>query len=416
MGGKANCAGKGTPVKDEKGCKAAAKALKKQFGGSSTAYTKYPKGCFMAAGKLYYNKGKTGAGNKAAQAVCVATASATKKPTGKKLVFAGSAKTNCAGKGTPVKDEKACQAAAKAMKRQYGGSSATKYVTFPKGCFGYNGKFYYNKGKTGKGKAGASPVCVQVTGGATKKPTGKKLIFAGGNKANCAGKGTPVKDIKGCQAAAKALKRPFGGASATKYSQFPKGCFGFNKRLYYNTGKTGKGNAKASPVCVAKASATKKPTKKLVLAAKGKVNCVGKGTPVQGFNGCKAAAKAIKKTFIAKVSRSAALPKGCLVVNNKVQYNALNGKANKNAQPVCVQVTGGKKTTPKKGGGKKTTPKKKPTKKLVMAAKGKANCAGKGTPVKDIKGCQAAAKALKKQFGSSSMGYTAYPKGCFMAA
>merc|ERR1712227_319360 len=123
---------------------------------------------------------------------------------------------------------------------------------------------------------------------------------------------------------------------------------------------------------------------------------------------------AIKKTFIAKVSRSAALPKGCLVVNNKVQYNALNGKANKNAQPVCVQVTGGKKTTPKKGGGKKTTPKKKPTKKLVMAAKGKANCAGKGTPVKDIKGCQAAAKALKKQFGSSSVkGYTAYPKGCF---
>merc|ERR1712048_1263709 len=251
MGGKANCAGKGTPVKDEKGCKAAAKALKKQFGGSSTAYTKYPKGCFMAAGKLYYNKGKTGAGNKAAQAVCVATASATKKPTGKKLVFAGSAKTNCAGKGTPVKDEKACQAAAKAMKRQYGGSSATKYVTFPKGCFGYQKKFYYNAGKTGKGKAGASPVCVQVTGGATKKPT-----------------------------------------------------------------------------------------KKLVLAAKGKVNCVGKGTPVQGFNGCKAAAKAIKKTFIAKVSRSAALPKGCLVVNNKVQYNALNGKANKNAQPVCVQVTG----------------------------------------------------------------------------
>merc|ERR1712025_862909 len=93
----------------------------------------------------------------------------------------------------PVKNENACKAAAKAMKRGWGGSSTTKYTDSPKGCFGYKGKFYYNKGKTGKGKSGASPVCV-MTGGATKKPT-KKLVLAAKGKANCAGKGTPVNSI-----------------------------------------------------------------------------------------------------------------------------------------------------------------------------------------------------------------------------
>merc|ERR1711998_303504 len=192
-----------------------------------------------------------------------------------------------------------------------------------------------NKGKTGKANKLAAPLCVTTT--APKKTGSKKLVFAGSNKANCAGKGTPVKNEKACQAAAKAMKRQYGGSSTTKYATFPKGCFGYQKKFYYNAGKTGKGKAGASPVCVqVTGGATKKPTgKKLVLAAKGTKNCVGKGTPVQGFNGCKAAAKALKKQFIAK--GTAVIPKGCIFVNNKVQYNALNGKANRNAQPVCVQ-------------------------------------------------------------------------------
>merc|ERR1711937_764987 len=150
--------------------------------------------------------------------------------------------------------------------------------------------------------------------------------------------GTPVA-AKGCQAAAKALKKAYKGVS--RLSFLPKGCLVYNNRVQYNT-LNGKANKNAQPVCVqvtgGKKTTPKKPTKKLVLAAKGKANCAGKGTAVQGFNGCKAAAKAIKKSFIPKPSKSSVLPKGCVVYNNRVQYNTLNGKANKNAQPVCVQV------------------------------------------------------------------------------
>merc|ERR1711937_299445 len=199
--------------------------------------------------------------------------------------------------------------------------------------------------------------------------------------------GTPVA-AKGCQAAAKALKKAYKGVS--RLSFLPKGCLVYNNRVQYNT-LNGKANKNAQPVCVQvtggkkttpkkgkttpkkgeattpKKKPTKKPTKKLVLAAKGKANCAGKGTAVQGFNGCKAAAKAIKKSFIPKPSRSSVLPKGCVVYNNKVQYNTLNGKA---------------------------------------------NCAGKGTPVA-AKGCQAAAKALKKAFkGVSRLSFL--PKGCLV--
>merc|ERR1712224_1010430 len=162
----------------------------------------------------------------------------------------------------------------------------------------------------------------------------------------------------GRQAAAKALRKAYKGVS--RLSFLPKGCLVYNNRVQYNT-LNGKANKNAQPVCVqvtgGKKTTPKKPTKKLVLAAKGKANCAGKGTAVQGFNGCKAAAKAIKKSFIPKPSKSSVLPKGCVVYNNKVQYNTLNGKANKNAQPVCVQVASATK---------------KPTKKLVLAAKGKA--------------------------------------------
>merc|ERR1712134_231769 len=119
--------------------------------------------------------------------------------------------------------------------------------------------------------------------------------------------------------AAKALKKAYKGVS--RLSFLPKGCLVYNNRVQYNT-LNGKANKNAQPVCVHVASATKKPTKKLVLAAKGKANCAGTGTPVAA-KGCQAAAKALKKAYKG-VSRLSFLPKGCLVYNNRVQYNTLN--------------------------------------------------------------------------------------------
>merc|ERR1712224_205705 len=78
---------------------------------------------------------------------------------------------------------------------------------------------------------------------------------------------------------------------------------GKNGRTYSNAcmAKCAKTTVVAKGACKKKTTPkkkpTKKPTKKLALAAKGKANCAGKGTPVKDINGCKAAAKAIKKTF-----------------------------------------------------------------------------------------------------------------------
>merc|ERR1712037_485170 len=381
--GKANCAGKGVAVKNENGCKAAAKAMKKDFTGSR-GYPTYPKGCFVLSNKFYYNNAKTGKGNSKARPVCVSGATVTKKPT-KKLVIAGNGKANCAGKGAPVKNEAGCRAAAKAMKRQFGGGST--FSSYPMGCFVYNTKLYFNKGKTGKGNSKASPVCVSgATGGkkttpkkkpanpcaknnggcakarkcmnvkgkaicgkcpkgytnsgtkqckkatATKKPAAK-LVLAGIGKASCSGKGAAVKNENACKAAAKAMKKTFGIVTNARY---PKGCFFLNNKVYFNPGKTGRGHGAASPVCVATAGATKKPAKKLVLAATGKPTCAGKGVAVKNENGCKAAAKAMKKDFTGSRGYPT-YPKGCFVLSNKFYYNnAKTGKGNSKARPVCV--------------------------------------------------------------------------------
>merc|ERR1719409_1968378 len=121
--------------------------MKKAFAGSSVQYGgRFPKGCFFISNKFYYNKGKTGKANKGASPVCVTTVAAAPK---KKLVLAAKGKLNCAGKGTPVKNENACKSAAKAMKKAFAGSSVQYGGRFPKGCFFISNKFYYNKGKTG---------------------------------------------------------------------------------------------------------------------------------------------------------------------------------------------------------------------------------------------------------------------------
>merc|ERR1711934_1102268 len=150
-----------------------------------------------------------------------------------------------------------------------------------------------------------SPVCV-AKAGATKKPA-KKLVLAANGKATCAGKGAAVKNENACKAAAKAMKKKF--ASSGAYASYPKGCFLLNNQFYYNKGKTGKGNSKARAVCVGKAAATKKPSKKLVMAANGKPTCAGKGAVVKSENACKAAAKTMKKKF-ASSGAYASYPKG----------------------------------------------------------------------------------------------------------
>merc|ERR1712222_241709 len=123
-----------------------------------------------------------------------------------------------------------------------------------------------------------------------KKKPASKFAMAGNGKANC-GKLKAVATEKACRASAKVIKKQFGSAGA--FGSYPKGCFVYNNKLYFNNGKTGKANKVASLVCVKTVAASNKPTKKLVLAANGKANCAGKGAPVKNEAGCKAAAKAM---------------------------------------------------------------------------------------------------------------------------
>merc|ERR1712032_1812446 len=155
------------------------------------------------------------------------------------------------------KNENACKAAAKAMKKKFASSGA--YASYPKGCFLLNNQFYYNKGKTGKGNAKARAVCVSgATGGkktTPKKKPAPKFAMAGTGKANC-GKLKAVATEKACRASANVIagkgQIQFGSAGA--FGSYPKGCFVYSNKLYFNNGKTGKANSKANPVCVAKAA------------------------------------------------------------------------------------------------------------------------------------------------------------------
>merc|ERR1719271_876165 len=127
------------------------------------------------------------------------------------------------------------------------------------------------------------------------------------------------------------MKRTFAGAANN--AKYPKGCFLITGKFYYNTVKAGKANKAASPVCVTTVAAA--PKKKLVLAGKGKASCAGKGAAVKDQNGCKSAAKAMKRTF-AGAANNAKYPKGCFLITGKFYYNTVKaGKANKAASPVC---------------------------------------------------------------------------------
>merc|ERR1712139_352443 len=100
------------------------------------------------------------------------------------------------------------------------------------------------------------PGCKGKGGGATwdycYKPVQKsapKYTMAGYGKANC-GKLPVVKTEADCRKVATKMKKPFGNAGG--YGGYPKGCFVYKNKFYFNKAKTGKGNSKASPVCEGK--------------------------------------------------------------------------------------------------------------------------------------------------------------------
>merc|ERR1719472_789797 len=96
-----------------------------------------------------------------------------------------------------------------------------------------------------------------------KKKPAPKFAMAGTGKANC-GKLKAVATEKACRASANVIagkgQIQFGSAGA--FGSYPKGCFVYSNKLYFNNGKTGKANSKANPVCVAKATGGKKTTPK----------------------------------------------------------------------------------------------------------------------------------------------------------
>merc|ERR1719305_913511 len=215
------------------------------------------------------------------------------------------------------------------MKKAFSGSGA--YASYPKGCFLFEKRLYYNAGKTGKGNAKARAVCVSgATGGkktTPKKKPAPKFAMAGTGKANC-GKLKPVATEKACRASANVIAGKgqilFGSAGA--FGSYPKGCFVYSNKLYFNNGKTGKANSKANPVCVAKAAGgkkttpkkkpkkttpKKKPAPKFAMAGTGKANC-GKLKPVATEKACRASAKVIKKQF-GSAGAFGSYPKGCFV-------------------------------------------------------------------------------------------------------
>merc|ERR1711939_821336 len=70
--GKANCAGKGAAIKNEKACRAAANVMKKKIGSSGNFGASFPVGCFVSSANkaVFFNKAKTGKANKGASPVC----------------------------------------------------------------------------------------------------------------------------------------------------------------------------------------------------------------------------------------------------------------------------------------------------------------------------------------------------------
>merc|ERR1719201_3244634 len=101
-------------------------------------------------------------------------------------------------------------------------------------------KGYTNLGAT-KCKKAAAPT--------TTKSSGKaNFVLESGGKL-CSGGLTPLNSETDCRNYAKSIGRSF-RLSSDKLSNYPKGCFLFLSKLYFNKGNTGRTNSQARPVCL----------------------------------------------------------------------------------------------------------------------------------------------------------------------
>merc|ERR1712032_1482061 len=104
---------------------------------------------------------------------------------GKANFVLGSYNKLCSGGLTPVNSETDCRNYAKSIGRSFRLSS-DKLSNYPKGCFLFLSKLYFNKGNTGRTNSQARPVCLKAAGGNTgakttpKKPANPCLTNNGG--------------------------------------------------------------------------------------------------------------------------------------------------------------------------------------------------------------------------------------------
>merc|ERR1719163_2606080 len=221
------------------------------------------------------------------------------------------------------------------MKKTYAGKGS--YSTWQKACFMTSNRFYFNVHKAGKTHKSGNPVCAgpakatnpcaknnggcnklrkcaNVKGKAVcgkcpkgytnlgakncKKAPAPKYSYAGTGKNSCASvKKKPITTEAGCKAAAKAMKKTYAGKGS--YSTWQKACFMTSNRFYFNVHKAGKTHKSGNPVCAG--AANTKPAPKYSYAGTGKNSCASvKKKPITTEAGCKAAAKAMKKTYAGK--------------------------------------------------------------------------------------------------------------------
>merc|ERR1719201_2162339 len=212
------CSGELTPLKSETDCRNYAKSIGRSFRLSSDKLSNYPKGCFLFLSKLYFNKGKTGRTNSQARPVCLKAAGG-----------------NTGAKTTPKKPANPC------LTNNGGCDKARK-------CMNSNGKAKCGDCPKGYANYGATK-CMKAGAPTTTKSSGKaNFVLESGGKL-CSGELTPVNSETDCRNYAKSIGRSF-RLSSDKLSNYPKGCFLFLSKLYFNKGNTGRTNSQARPVCL----------------------------------------------------------------------------------------------------------------------------------------------------------------------
>merc|ERR1719163_1950628 len=306
--------------------------------------------------------------------------------------MAGNGKSNC-GKQKPVSSEAACKAAGKILKKAWGGSGS--YATWPKACFLYNNKLYFNKHKTGKANKQGNPVCGGAGGG--KKTTKKQqaLKCRSGSASNC-----KTSTIKTPKYSAGNLVRIHNGRrvrKSTETDSCPNGYKIWSPRnkndwtIVYNVMKKNINNYPKKPHFI-----------------------IDVTRPANGCGGC--TKYAMKSTTAQQGSWKT--KDGSAWWLRDAKYNEPNGDYHANCylhiydvNPNNVRFNDGScNYYSTEYLCQKVMKKKAP--KYSMAGNGKSNC-GKQKPFSSEAACKAAGKTLKKAWGGSGS-YATWPKACFL--